>query len=106
MSNTNTPMITNEMIERQKMLNGPNEGGVLWTASSVRDAYERLLESKAFQCKASDMTLRDHFAGLAMQALIQECLNGKDTAGAIAALDMMPSLAYAQADKMLKAREQ
>ena len=104
MSNTNTPMITNEMIERQKMLNGPNEGGVLWTASSVRDAYERLLESKAFQCKASDMTLRDHFAGLAMQALIQECLNGTDTANATRSLDA--KYAYAQADRMLRAREQ
>lgn len=56
------------------------------------------LETVATNPKASDMTLRDHFAGLAMQA----CINK----GYQAAVDQefIAEMAYAAADAMMKER--
>lgn len=47
----------------------------------------------------SDMTLRDHFAGLAMQGLIAGCTVDYDE-------DKVAESSYKMADEMLKAREQ
>ena len=43
----------------------------------------------------NDMTMRDHFAGLAMQVLLVDATS----------MDNVASNAYAMADEMLKARE-
>ena len=47
------------------------------------------------QIKASEMTLRDHFAGLAMQGMIAEKMDS----------DEMAETAYEIADAMLEARQ-
>lgn len=46
------------------------------------------------------MTLRDHFAGLAMQALLTEIEPGKEQQ-----ILLVPQLAYSLSDEMLKARD-
>jgi len=50
---------------------------------------------------AKDMTLRDHFAGLAMQAMIAHPNSNADALASVYAKG-----AYVAADAMLKAREQ
>ena len=49
---------------------------------------------------ASGMTLRDHFAGLAMNGVIASCTNGQEVTPSLAA-----PWCYEMADAMLKARE-
>ncbi|CAB5238163.1 hypothetical protein UFOVP162_1 [uncultured Caudovirales phage] len=47
---------------------------------------------------ARDMTLRDHYAGLAMQGLLASAESGDD-------IGELPTLCWLVADAMLKARE-
>lgn len=101
MSNRKTPMITDEMIEHQKMLEGYREGGPKWTAHTVRDVYERLLEANETEEKASDLTVRDYFAAKAMQEMT-EYLRSQD----YGLIDQTAAMAYRYADAMLKARKQ
>jgi len=94
-------MITDEMIEHQLVLDGYREGGPRWTAHSVRDTYERLLDAKEREEKASDITVRDYFAAKAMVAQWTWFAGGnvpRPSEKSIA------ELAYQQADAMLKAR--
>lgn len=70
----------------------------------MKDQDEKMYAYATWMSKhggfAKDMTLRDHFAGLAMQALIQR-LTGEDNEIVYTAED-----AYSFADAMLKAREE
>lgn len=70
----------------------------------MKDQDEQMFAYATWMSKhggyAKDMTLRDHFAGLAMQALIQR-LTGEDNEIVYTAED-----AYSFADAMLKAREE
>lgn len=57
-----------------------------------------------FQMEWKGMSLRDHFAGLAMQGCIASAVSGyKDDNGETVSID---EFAYLMADRMLKAREQ
>lgn len=100
MSNRKTPMVTDEMIEHQKMLEGYRQGGPRWTAHTVRDAYERLLEANAREEKASDLTVRDYFAAKALQGMMSNKMYGEHLMNALA------KTSYVLADAMLKAREE
>ena len=97
-------MVTDEMIEHQKMLEGYREGGPRWTAHTVRDAYERLLEANAREEKASDLTVRDYFAAKAMQGWL--AMYASDTRQGAPPPQSAATIAYAYADAMLKAREE
>lgn len=55
---------------------------------------------------AKDMTLRDHFAGLAMQSLFEGAVEEAITLDADIDCDMGARIAYKMADAMLKARGQ
>lgn len=70
----------------------------------MKDQDEKMYEYASWMAKyggfAKDMTLRDHFAALAMQALIQH-LTGNDNEIVDTAED-----AYSFADAMLRARDE
>jgi hypothetical protein len=52
------------------------------------------------------MTLRDHFAGLAMSIAMHQALGTITDEESASAMELVPKLAYAMADAMLIAREQ
>ena len=52
------------------------------------------------------MTLRDYFAAKAMPIAMQQALGAITDEDSASAMDLVPRLAYAMADAMLKAREQ
>ncbi len=55
---------------------------------------------------APGMTLRDHFAGLAMSIAMHQALGTITDEESASAMELVPKLAYAMADAMLIAREQ
>lgn len=54
---------------------------------------------------AKDMTMRDHFAGLAMQSLLEGAVMDAITLDADIDCDKAAKTAYTMADAMLKERE-
>ena len=54
---------------------------------------------------SKDMTMRDHFAGLAMQSLFEGAVMDAITLDEDIDCDMAAKIAYTMADAMLKARE-
>jgi hypothetical protein len=94
-------MITDEMIEHQLALDGYREGGPRWTAHSVRDTYERLLDAKEREEKASDITVRDYFAAKALQGYLAGHAGDKYK---FPEWEHVSKMSYEIADAMLKAR--
>ena len=70
----------------------------------MKDQDAKMFEYTSWLTKhggfAKDMTMRDHFAGLAMQALLTEIEPGKEQQ-----ILLVPQLAYSLSDEMLKARD-
>ena len=80
------------LVEKYGITALSNDNLSLFVSEIYNDGYH---DGKAF--KERYMTIRDHFAGLAMQGL--------STIDGYIGLDYIASDAYALADAMLKARE-
>jgi hypothetical protein len=62
-------------------------------------------ETGCYPVTRNGMTLRDHFAGLAMQVAMQVALDAVEDEDSASAMELAPKLSYAMADAMIKARD-
>ena len=67
-------------------------------------AYEILSDQRGENNSDGSISIRDHFAGLAMQAMVLEAVSEEIKNGNCEAVKAMTNAAYMVADEMIKAR--